>query len=159
MSQWQNTGKHVINIENGIWFVYNLPQVHYCQIYSSLNGLIDTLSMTETTLVRILCENTIVCMHIQLSAASYIKRPVTITRAVSKLRKLSGCIVPIKSMTQIILSSYQYKSEETITYMIIDFTRVQPKLESLINDFVLWVIAGTGPMILMTSYSLYYQTY
>jgi hypothetical protein len=70
--------------------------------------------------------------------------------AASKLCNLPNLIAPIKSMAQTILSSYQYQSERTMNHMMIDFTRVQLKLEKMMNNSTLWFAAGICSIILMT---------
>ncbi|CAF1120191.1 unnamed protein product [Rotaria sordida] len=61
-----NIEQDIMQIDDGIWFFYNIRQAHHCQVYSTSNDLIESISITEPTIVSIPCNKTVTCMDSQL---------------------------------------------------------------------------------------------
>ncbi|CAF4996821.1 unnamed protein product, partial [Rotaria sp. Silwood1] len=53
VSRSQSTVKDVMNIDNGIWLFCNTFEKRYCQIYSTSNGLYETISINEAAIYTI----------------------------------------------------------------------------------------------------------
>jgi hypothetical protein len=142
VSRSQNIDQDVIYIDNGIWLFHNIHNTHYCQVYSTSNGLSETISITEAALIRIPCNRTITCMNVQLPASSCTQRRVIITPSfASYIRNLPSFILPINNMTQTIVSSYQLQLEHSMKEMITAFTSKQSRFERIMHDFATYILS------------------
>jgi hypothetical protein len=104
VSRSQNIEQDVLHIDDGIWLFYNVRHTAYCQFYSNINGLPETVSIREAAVVRMSCDKTITCTHFQLPSTICKEKRVIITPNLTfNPQNLSHFIVPIKNMTQMIL--------------------------------------------------------
>ncbi len=101
VSRAQDIDQDILFIDNSIWLFYNIRETHNCHVYSSLNRLSETISMTEPTLVLvgIQCNKTVTCMDIQLPTSSYTQRQlILIPNFNSYIRNLTNFNVLLETV-------------------------------------------------------------
>jgi hypothetical protein len=138
----QNIDQDVIDISNGIWLFNNIQQTQYCQISSSSNELVETITINEPSIVRIPCNNTLTCIDYQLPALSCTQHRLIVTpNFPSNIRQLSHFILPIKNMTKTLVSTYEVQLEKTIKDMKSKLLIPQLTFKQLMHDFGLCILA------------------
>jgi len=138
----QNINQDVIDISNGLWLFNNIHQAQDCQISSSSNELIETLTINEPSIVSISCNKTLTCIDYQLPALSCTQQRLIVTPTVpSNIRQLSHFILPIKNMTKTLISTYQLQFEKTIKDMKSKLLIPQLTFKQLMHDVGLCILA------------------
>ena len=51
-----NVEQGILYVDDGLWLFYNIYLTHYCQVHSTSNGLTETISINESTIVSIPCK-------------------------------------------------------------------------------------------------------
>ena len=93
-----NDEQGILYIDDGLWLFYNIYFTHYCQIHSTLNGLIETISINQAAIVRIPCDKTLICPNFQLPVAACKANRVIITPSFTfNIQNQPYFIVPIKT--------------------------------------------------------------
>ena len=139
-----------MHVANGIWLFYNILQTHYCHIYSASNGLSETIPINESAIVRMPCDKTISCMDVQLFASSCTPYRVIVTPSYTfNIRNLPRFIVPIKTMTQTLVSAYQIQLEESITDLFTAFMSKQSTFYKIIYNYTIYIFSTICFIVLM----------
>jgi len=139
----QDIHKDIMEIDNGIWLFFNVREPYYCQVHSTLNGLVETISINEPAVVRISCEKKIVCTDLQISLKPCVQRRVIVTPSfTSKIPNISNFIIPIRSMSTTLLSTYQLQSEKSINDMIKLIKSKRSKFTQFIHDLGVYTLSG-----------------
>ena len=138
----QNINQDVIDITNGIWLFNNIHQAQYCQISSSSNELTEAITINEPSIVSISCNKTLTCIDYQLLALSCTQQRLIVTPTVpSNIRQLSHIILPIKNMTETLISTYQLQLEKTVKDMKPILLSPQSMFKQIIYDFGICILA------------------
>ena len=150
VSRSQNIDQGVMHVANGIWLFYNILQTHYCHIYSASNGLSETIPINESAIVRMPCDKTISCMDVQLFASSCTPYRIIVTPSYTfNIRNLPRFIVPIKTMTQTLVSAYQIQLEESITDLFTAFMSKQSTFYKIIYNYTIYIFSTICFIVLM----------
>jgi hypothetical protein len=132
-----------MEIDNGIWLFFNVREPYYCQVHSTLNGLVETISINEPAVVRISCEKKIVCTDLQISLRPCVQRRVIVTPSfTSKIPNISNFIIPIRNMSTTLLSTYQLQSQKSINDVIKLIKSKQSKFKQFIHDLGVYTLSG-----------------
>ena len=137
-----NIGQGIMYIVDGLWLFYNTHLTYYCQVNSTLNELIETISITEAVVVRVPCDTTITCLDFKLSAASCKGNRIIITPTfTSTNHHLSHFFVPIQNMKQTLVSAYHTQLEKFMTDLMLTFPLIQSKFKDTIHDIGLAILS------------------
>ena len=139
ISRSQHIDQDVINIDNDIWLFFNIRQTEYCQISSTSKDLSETLSISESAIVRVQCDKTITCSDIQLSSSSCTRHHRTIVKSNmgSNFRQLPSFVIPLRNMAETLLSSYHHQSQQSINELSTIFASKQLLT---IHDIILYAV-------------------
>jgi hypothetical protein len=151
-----NIEQGILYIDDGLWLFYNTYLTPYCQIHSTSNELTETISINEAAIVRIPCDKTVTCADFQLPAASCKANRVIITLSfTSNIHNLPHFIVPIKNMTQTLLSAYRIQLEKSIKDLMSTSSGKQLKFKETIYDYALSILAALCSMFIMIFIHIY----
>jgi len=138
----QNIEQNVLDIDDGVWLFYNVNHPTYCQVYSNINGLPEIISIREAAVVRMTCDKTITCSDFQLPTTHCKeKRVIIIPSLTFNAQGLSNSIVPIKNMTQTIVSSYHVQLDKSINEWMTISKLNQSKPWDVIREFAMHILS------------------
>ena len=142
VSRSRNIQNEMINVNDEIYLFYNIHQPYHCQIYSTSNKLIGTISVNEAVLFRIPCNNTIICAHIQLSASSCkdIRVIVTPISTLSGLN-LPHFIIPLNNSERTLVSLYQSQTGKFMNDLTEAFISKQPRFKETVRDAATYILS------------------
>ncbi|CAF0888917.1 unnamed protein product [Didymodactylos carnosus] len=124
----QDMQQGVIEIVNAIWLLYNIREINYYQAHSTSNGLVETIPISEPAILRTPCEKTIVCMDVQLPAATCIQRRIIFKPSLfTNFLNRPTFIIPIKNMTKRLLSTYKLQAAQSAKEIMTEFKPTQSK--------------------------------
>jgi len=142
VSRSQNIEQDVMYIDDEIWLFYNIRQTYYCQVFSASNGLVETISINEPAIVHMPCNKTVACTDFQIPASLCKQHRVIVAPSFNlNITKLTRFIVPIKNMTQTLVSSYQLQSEKTIKDLMTAFKSKQSTFKRIMSDFAAYILS------------------
>jgi hypothetical protein len=148
VSRSPNDDQGILYIDDGLWLFYNIYFTHYCQIHSTLNGLIETISINQAAIIRIPCDKTLICPNFQLPVAACKANRVIITPSfTSSLQNLPHFIVPIKNMTHTLLSAHHVQSEKSIKELMLTFSTKSKERLLELGLYILYAVCGIIAMI------------
>jgi hypothetical protein len=139
----QNIDQGVMHIGSGIYLFYDVLQTQYCQIYSTSNELVETISINEAALVRMPCNNTILCTDVALTASSCTPRRVIVTPAFSlDIHNPPRFNIPIKNMTETLVSAYQLQLKKSMAILMAAFRSKQSSFKKIMSDFGEYILSA-----------------
>ena len=134
--------QHIINVDDDIYLFDDIHQPYRCQIYTTSNKLIGTISINEASLARIPCNKSITCADIQL-AASPCKPHRVIVIPSSDLfdPNLPYFVTPLNKRTQAFVSLYQTQTDESMNKFADIFMSKQPRFKQVIRDAAISILS------------------
>ncbi|CAF1160333.1 unnamed protein product [Didymodactylos carnosus] len=131
----QDMQQDVLQIVNGLWLLYNIREIHYCQVHSTSNELAETIPISEPAILRTLCGKTVVCMDVQLPAATCIQRRIIFKPSLfTNFLNRPTSIISIKNMTKRLLSAYKLQAAQSAKEIMTEFIPNQPKTKRFIRE-------------------------
>jgi hypothetical protein len=143
ISRLQNIEQDIMQIDEEIFLFYNIPQPYHCQVYSNSHILIGKFSISEAAIIRMPCNKTIMCTNIQIPALSCKEHKIIVTPSFNlQTQNVPYFIVPIKNMTQALVSSYQLQFDKSIAEIMTAFTSKQSRFKQITRDFATYILSA-----------------
>ena len=136
MSRSIDTQSGVTEIGNGVWLLYNVHNTRFCQVYSATVNSIETITVSEETVVQVPCNKTMTCFGNHLPQRLCTKYRVIISPTTIEQPQEQDKILKIsmKNVTKRLLSAYRAQNIRTYQDMVNDFTENQPFLKQKIHE-------------------------
>ncbi|CAF1462912.1 unnamed protein product [Adineta steineri] len=123
VTRTSNIEQGIMHIDNGLWLFYNIHITQYCQVQSTLNQWIETISINEAAIVRIPCDKILICSNFQLPVTTCKANRVIVTPSFTfGTQNLPYFIVPIKNMTQMLVAAYRTQLTKSIKELMLTFS-------------------------------------
>ena len=150
VSRSTNIEQGILYIDYGLWLFYNVYLTHYCQVHSTLNGLTETISINESMIVRIPCDKTATCSDFHLPAASCKANRVIVTPSFTvNIQNLPHFIMPIKKMTQTLVSSHHVQMDKSVKELMLTFRSKQSTFKEIIHEFGMYILSALCCIFIM----------
>jgi hypothetical protein len=128
----------------------------YCQVYSNLFQLIETMSIDASAIVRIPCHKTMICPDFQLTTTTCKTNRIIVTPGFEfNIINLPQFVVPIKNMTQTLMSLHHIQLEKSIKELISTFSLKQSNFQDTLREFALYILSGVCCIFIMIFFYIF----
>lgn len=150
----RNIQQDFMQIGDGLWLFFNILPAEQCRIFSNVDDTTESISINEPTLISIPCNKSVICMDSQISTTSCTPRQTFITsRSSLHSRSQARIFLPIKNMTQTIISSYQVQFEQATNNLMTAFSLKKSSLKEIFKNLLTYTVSAiTFVLIIMLIY-------
>ncbi|UJR07042.1 hypothetical protein I4U23_011330 [Adineta vaga] len=159
----KNIQEDALHVAEGWWLFHNVYQTLYCQIHShsETNELPETISITQPAIVDMSCDRKITCTNFQLPV-----EPCRMNKVIIKSNFDSNkntpvrTILPVKDMSDIILSSYYEQMDKSRKELFSAFNIKKKTLYQTIHELTTYILGFICLiLIIMTVYIFKFMKY
>ncbi|CAF3959978.1 unnamed protein product [Rotaria sp. Silwood1] len=145
----KNIEQDFMQIDDGLWFFFNIHHDEQCQIYSTSDHRTEVISINEPAIVSMPCNKPITCMNLKIPTTSCTPRRTLVTSHLPTYSHSQARIfLPIKDMTQTIISSYQSQYKKTINELMTALSSKNPSIKQIFQNIYTYM-ASTVIIILV----------
>jgi hypothetical protein len=131
----QDVEESVFAIANGIWYIYDVEDEIRCDILSSTNEVIETITIKEPAVMRLPCDKKTICTNFKLPTVSCESIQITILPTPPfNVHEISRFFLPISNYGQTIKSSFRIQSEKLTHDLLSIHTSQQPTMKQIMRD-------------------------
>jgi hypothetical protein len=126
----------IINIDSNVWLFSHTEKPLYCHIYSNAGKLNDIIAISEPSIIRMPCGNTIKCTNTLLPSTTCANRSILIKSATTeKHEQLSNIAWSLKNMTKQLLSTYSLTTKNSFKDILDDLKDNRLTVTTAIKEF------------------------
>lgn len=130
-----DTEPGILEIGNGIWLIYHVRGTHTCEIYSTSDFIVETITINAETMIKIPCDKRAVCFGNQLSSNSCENQSsIILPMSWNHAQKDEVLQIPMTNVKNRLLSTYKAQEIRSYQEIIQDVTNSRSFLQNSINQ-------------------------